>query len=1260
MNANDGSGNHTWNYQYTLNTNGTGTTTVTDPLGNDKVYSFTNMSVIPRQTQSQAFQGSHSAGTLLQTIQTAWTDSSGRSPCGSAGCFPTKVTTIWPNGKQKQIQKDYGSSGQVLSQREYDYGPNAPGALLRTTTTTYLSLSNSSYAANNLLDLFSQVSVFAGASASGACGANGAIACTSYGYDETTLGSSGITTQHDSAPPAGTYRGNQTSVNRWLNLGNKLLTAKRVFYDTGTVETSTDPSGNTTTYTYDASTLAGAFVTKTQAPDTNSPVTHHITQDWFDFNTGLKTSHTDENSNPTTYSYDDMLRIETITPPAPQGAITFTYTDTPGSLSVERQRSIGGGQSATEYDLFDGFGRMVSHVVANGQATPYDKTDTCYESRGLKSFVSYPYQTSTWNSWPTCPISQVGDSYAYDALKRTTSVTHSDSTAITSTHTGRATSVADEGNGTRSVQKVSQVDGLERLTSVCEVTSTSLAVGADHVPGACGQDIAATGFLTTYTYDALGNITSVSQGSSLNQRTFTYDSLSRLITTTNPESGTTCFGTWSGSTCVENYDANGNALSRTRPAPNQSSSTTYVTTTYQYDALNRLTQKSYSDGVTLPALFGYDQSSISMRGQQFTITNSIGRLSWTCVLQSTFCLTDSAFSYDAVGNIILDFQGPPGNSGFTFNYGYDGMGDVTSSNNGNGITYTLSYSVAQRLTQIATNWISTTISSGNLISSVQYNAFGEPSSTSLYSGINESWGYDARGRMQSYAAGTKYTVSNVTYSGNSNIRSATDSVNGTWSAYAYDDFNRLVSSSCTAGCPGTGNQNGLAFSYVYDRYGNRWQQNMTVGSIGPQPQYSFDANNRIIGFTLDAAGNITNDSVHSYTYDAENRIVQVDGGNTGVYTYDAEGRRAAKTAGGASYNYLFDLGGRAVTELIAGTTTTNRAEVYAGGRHLATQNFGTTYFIHSDWLGTERVRTGLTGTTIETCISLAYGDSLTCTGTDVSPLHFTGKMHDNETGLDDFPARYYSSTQGRWYSPDWASAQVPVPYADLHNPQTLNLYDYVGSNPTNHSDADGHTQGQDELTSMWVFDPANNLALGTFRTTTAQGADQSDETGSQTGCEAQMRSRPGDITTVKGHGASHAWWWVVTGTGQDYTLSFTGKVTWQVVPTTAGPVPVPVPVLNAYYALGAQSSSNKNDNLQNGVVIFDAVGPGVCAGVSKMIQATKSFPVDLVPYGPVEGTATSNSGARYLGAVGGFNPPMPNQPGLRAVGWDLRIPGIEQ
>jgi len=188
--------------------------------------------------------------------------------------------------------------------------------------------------------------------------------------------------------------------------------------------------------------------------------------------------------------------------------------------------------------------------------------------------------------------------------------------------------------------------------------------------------------------------------------------------------------------------------------------------------------------------------------------------------------------------------------------------------------------------------------------------------------------------------------------------------------------------------------------------------------------------------------------------------VQVDAGSTAVYAYDAEGRRVAKTAAtaGGAFEYLFDLQGRAVTEMGAGTKNVNRSEIYGAGRHLATQNVGlvTTYFEHNDWLGTERVRSSLSGTVAETCQSLPYGDVLNCSGAQASTLHFTGQMRDAETNLTEFPARYYSPAQGRWYSPDWASAQVPVPYADLHNPQSLNLYDYVGGDPTNHADADGH------------------------------------------------------------------------------------------------------------------------------------------------------------------------------------------------------------
>jgi len=69
---------------------------------------------------------------------------------------------------------------------------------------------------------------------------------------------------------------------------------------------------------------------------------------------------------------------------------------------------------------------------------------------------------------------------------------------------------------------------------------------------------------------------------------------------------------------------------------------------------------------------------------------------------------------------------------------------------------------------------------------------------------------------------------------------------------------------------------------------------------------------------------------------------------------------------------------------------------------------------------------------------------------------FTGKERDTESGLDYFGARYYGSSMGRFMSPDWSSVPVPIPFADINNPQSLNLYAYVGNNPLSRIDSDGH------------------------------------------------------------------------------------------------------------------------------------------------------------------------------------------------------------
>ena len=158
---------------------------------------------------------------------------------------------------------------------------------------------------------------------------------------------------------------------------------------------------------------------------------------------------------------------------------------------------------------------------------------------------------------------------------------------------------------------------------------------------------------------------------SLNPRTYAYDSLSRLTSSNNPESGTITY----------NYDANSNLTSTVSPKPNQTNPSVTLTTTSQYDALNRLTQKSYSDGTTPTANFVYDVTL----GWTSAETNLVGRMSYADTPGTT-----SIFGYDPVGRVVVNSQCTPmtcGKSGYTVTYAYDLLGDMTSSTNGQGVTH---------------------------------------------------------------------------------------------------------------------------------------------------------------------------------------------------------------------------------------------------------------------------------------------------------------------------------------------------------------------------------------------------------------------------------------------------------------------------------------------------------------------------------------------------------------------------------------------
>jgi RHS repeat-associated protein len=696
-------------------------------------------------------------------------------------------------------------------------------------------------------------------------------------------------------------------------------------------------------------------------------------------------------------------------------------------------------------------------LVSDPDGTTY--VTTSYDGTGKPYQVSNPYHSTSDSTYGIT-------TYTYDALGRTTNITHPDGAYATTSYAGRATSVQDEGNGSVSVQRISQVDGFGRLTSVCEVTNAT-QLGAGGTPAACGQDISKTGFLTSYSYDVLGNLLTVNQGS-LGQRTFAYDGLSRLLCAANPETGSaTCpnpdNGTYTAGTTRYGYDADGNLTSRTRPAPNQPSGAVTVAAAYQYDALNRLTQKSYSDGVTPKAQYGYDLTSITMGTQQFNIANSIGRLSWECTIAGNTCPTMNAFSYDPMGRAAQLWESRQHVDGINIviSYDYDLIGDELDYAFGatppGNTKFVSTYNGAGSLTSFTTPTFVNSNNPANLLTGVHYDAFGHMISGNLANNLSLSWGYDSRGRVTAMAVGTTCASGNcstnqyrftTSYAPNSNIVSSTDTVNGSWT-YTYDDLNRLST--------GIAN-NGEGCSWDYDRYGNRWHQNAHSGSC-PAPQYSFSGNNnRMDSYSYDAAGNLLNDGSHGYQYDAENRIVSVDGGAT-TYIYDAEGRRFSKTTGGITEATTYDREGRPLIR-----SNFAPREVYAAGMHLGTYIVNSAhtdtifYYDHSDWLGTERARIDLSGTVCEKIASLPFGDNQTVTSTcgDLSPLHFTGKERDTESNLDNFGARYYGPSLGRFMTPDWAARPTTVPYARFGDPQTLNLYGYVENAAVNRVDADGH------------------------------------------------------------------------------------------------------------------------------------------------------------------------------------------------------------
>ncbi|HJT69214.1 MAG TPA: RHS repeat-associated core domain-containing protein, partial [Terriglobales bacterium] len=133
--------------------------------------------------------------------------------------------------------------------------------------------------------------------------------------------------------------------------------------------------------------------------------------------------------------------------------------------------------------------------------------------------------------------------------------------------------------------------------------------------------------------------------------------------------------------------------------------------------------------------------------------------------------------------------------------------------------------------------------------------------------------------------------------------------------------------------------------------------------------------------------------------------------------------------------------------------------VYFDGKRIARHTSSSTnYFYLEDHLGSSRVMTDASGNVCSDADFLPFGQEVDYTSTCAQNYKFEGKERDIETGNDNFGARYYRSALGRWQSPDWSAIPEAVPYANLINPQTLNLYQFVEDDPESYADLDGHQE----------------------------------------------------------------------------------------------------------------------------------------------------------------------------------------------------------
>jgi RHS repeat-associated protein len=999
-------------------------------------------------TTAASYDTTANGGGLLQTITTAYNFSN------APVILPTSVTTTVPVpsgniSKKVTFTFDTSNFGNITAQAETNFFTTAGGAY-RTTDYTYLSNSN-----NNMVNKKQSIAVCLGA---GPCTA----AQLQINYDGTTTSSITGVIQHDDTKFGTSYnaRGNSTSIVHTDSPTNETTT---LAYDmTGQLTSSMDMNGNITKFSYadnyfkdtssgpTATTPAGttnAYLTRVTLP---APFSWTLSSGYY-LGTGQLATKTDQNGVISTLDYFDPSNRPTSSKVLINATnyswTTMTYASS-SEVQADSYTGIADASPSTscsscrhdEVNL-DSFGRRLTQVLVNDPEGA--DTVTATYANGRLASVTNAKRTSPSNT-------DGSDSYTYDGLGRVTKVTHSDGSSASTYYGAAVTSAGAGGIATQLCSSTTYGLGYPVLVvdeagkmrqSWRDAFGRTIELDEPNNSGALTQN-------TCYTYDVFNNVTGVTQGSQT--RTYLFDSLSRLASSTTPEIGT--IQTIHTNSRQQFCSGNPALLCQIY---NQ---TSQVTTTFAYDQLNRLTGVSYSDNKTPTVTYTYDGGN--QKGFLTGMTDGSGTTTWT---------------YNNVGWPITEQRTIAGITK-TISYTYNGDGSLATITYPSGRKITYSTSNAQR-----------TISATDVANSIQYAITASYSpvgtlnsviygSATGFNGITNSASFNSRLEPTSVSAtssaGTAQSLSfNFSLpTGNDGTLAGiqNNETSGLSESFTYDPLNRILSAATTAtsgaGCWGQsfGPSGAPPPGPPDDQWGNLTSINVTNCSSTMLGISVNAATNRVStsGYTYDSSGNMTVEPSplgYTYTYDASSHLIQAAGTPSGTWTYVYDGKslrvEKSNASGGTLYWRASTGQTIAETDLTGSTTdTAYREYIFFGGRRIAMRDSVTPnpdiFYYYTDQLGSTTAITTASGTPCYQATFTPYGQEMTSQTTCQQNYKFTGYERDAETGLDYAFARYYNSRLGRFMSPDPMGG-------GLGDPQSLNRYAYVGNSPLGSVDPTG-------------------------------------------------------------------------------------------------------------------------------------------------------------------------------------------------------------